>query len=99
GSLSPQSRFLRSIALPIALYLVLLSSTGFGPGYCFGPRYWIAFMPWMAIGAVDAMRNRGWSVRALFALLVVFGVAIAIPSALRYPQLFDKPMPAAWRGF
>jgi hypothetical protein len=83
----------------MVLYLVLMSSTGFGPGYCFGPRYWIAFMPWMAVGAVYAMRNRGWIVRAVFAMLVVVGVAIAIPSALRYPQLFDKPMPMAWRGF
>ncbi|HXN86411.1 MAG TPA: hypothetical protein VN867_10075 [Candidatus Binataceae bacterium] len=98
-SLSSQARFLRSIALPMTLYLLLLSSTGFGPGHCFGPRYWIAFMPWMAVGAVYAMRNRGCFVRAVFALLVVIGVTIAVPSALRYPQLFDKPMPAVWRGF
>jgi hypothetical protein len=98
-SLSTGSQFSRSVALPMVLYLVLMSSTGFGPGYCFGPRYWIAFMPWMAVGAVYAMRNRGWIVRAVFAMLVVVGVAIAIPSALRYPQLFDKPMPMAWRGF
>jgi cytochrome bd-type quinol oxidase subunit 2 len=87
------------MALPLFLYLIVLSSIGFGSGWCYGPRYWVAFLPWLALGTVEAIRRAGRYQRALCAILVLFGVAIAIPGALRYPQLFYKPVFDAWRGF
>ena len=74
-------------------------SVGYGAGYCYGPRYWVAFMPWLALGAVEAMRRGGRYQRAICGVLVLFGVAMAIPGALRYPQLFAMPALDAWRGF
>jgi hypothetical protein len=96
---SDDSRLARSMAFPLLLYLIGVSSFGHGPGYCFGPRYWVAFLPWLALGSVDAMRRAGRYQRLICAVLVLFGVAIAIPDALRYPQLFERPVLDAWRGF
>jgi hypothetical protein len=98
-SVSDFSRLARTMALPIFLYTMVLSSTGFGAGYCYGPRYWVAFMPWLALGAVEAIRRAGRYPRAVFAILVLFAVAIAVPGALRYSQLFRRPVLDAWRGF
>jgi hypothetical protein len=97
-SLSEDSRLARTMALPLFLFLIVLGSIGFGAGWCYGPRYWVAFLPWLALGTVEAMRRAGRYQRALCAVLVLFGVAIAIPGALRYPQLFHKPVLDAWRG-
>jgi hypothetical protein len=98
-SRSEDSRLARTMALPLFLYLIVLSSIGFGAGYCFGPRYWVAFLPWLALGSVEEMRRAGGNQRLICAVLVLFGVAIAIPDALRYPQLFERPILDAWRGF
>ncbi len=96
---SKEARLARTMALPLFLYLLAVSSVGFGAGYCYGPRYWVAFMPWLALGTVEAMRRMGRYSRALCMVLIVCGVAMAIPGALRYPQLFNRPALDAWRGF
>jgi len=93
------SRLARTMALPLFLYLIVLCSTGFGAGYCYGPRYWVAFMPWLALGTVEAIRRSGRYQRAACAVLILFAIGIAIPGALRYPQLFRRPVLDAWRGF
>jgi hypothetical protein len=98
-SKSDDARLVRTMALPLFLYLIVVSSTGFGAGYCYGPRYWVAFMPWLALATAEAMRRSGRYQRAVCALLVLFAIAIAIPGALRYPQLFRRSVLDAWRGF
>jgi hypothetical protein len=97
--LAEDMRLARTMSLPLFLYLIAVSSVGYGAGYCYGPRYWVAFMPWLALGAVEAMRRGGRYQRAICGVLVLFGVAMAIPGALRYPQLFAMPAFDAWRGF
>jgi hypothetical protein len=97
--LAEDMRLARTMALPLFLYLIAVSSVGYGAGYCYGPRYWVAFMPWLALGAVEAMRRGGRYQRTICGALVLFGVAMAIPGALRYPQLFAMPAFDAWRGF
>ncbi len=96
---SAHARLVRTMAIPLFLYLIAVSSIGLGAGYSYGPRYWVAFMPWLALAAVEAMRHAGRYQRAVCALLVLCGVAMAIPGALRYPQLFNRPALDAWRGF
>jgi hypothetical protein len=98
GSFSPDSRLLRYIAVPLALYAVALTACGFGPGDCYGPRYWVPFLPWLAIATMLAMRTAGRPARIACALLVLVSVAIAVPGALCYPQLFGQSPLAAWRG-
>ena len=98
-STSGGSRLARTMALPLFLYLIVLSSVGFGAGFCYGPRYWVAFMPWLALATVEAIRPAGRYRRAACAVLILFAIAIAVPGALRYPQLFRRPLLDAWRGF
>jgi hypothetical protein len=97
-STSSETRLLPRMAIPIALYLILLVWYGAGPGLCYGPRYWIPFLPWMALATVDATRKAGRPALLACGLLVLLAAAIAIPGALRYPQLFSQPPWAAWQG-
>ena len=93
-----EARMLRRMAIPIALYLILLAWFGSGPGLSYGPRYWIPFLPWMALATVDATRKAGRPALLACGMLVLLAAAIAIPGALRYPQLFSQPPWAAWQG-
>jgi hypothetical protein len=77
------------MSVPTSLYLAVLSSLEFSSGYCYGPRYWVPLLPWMAVAAVETIRSTGWGWRITLGLLAVIGVAIAIPGALRYPQMFS----------
>jgi hypothetical protein len=92
----PESAMLRRMAWPMILYLFLLAITGFGPGYCYGPRYWVPFLPWLAVATVQAARVAGRKGRVICALLIALGVAIAIPGALQLPQMYSKPASAGW---
>jgi len=96
---SDDGRLARTMALPLFFYLLVVSSLGFGPGWCYGPRYWVAFLPWLALGSVEAIRRAGRYQRAVYVVFGLYGFAIAIPGALRYPQLFFRPVLDAWRGF
>jgi len=96
------SSLLRRMALPIALYLVLLVIVDYDPGYSYGPRYWVPFMPWLAIAAVETMRSSSLGRRIIYSPLLLAGVAIAIPAALCYPNthpfIYSLPPSAAWRA-
>lgn len=92
------SAMLRRMAMPLVLYVILLAITGFGPGFCYGPRYWVAFLPWLAVATMQAMRTANRKGRIACALLIGLAMAIAIPAALRLPQLYSMPASAAWQG-
>ncbi|HUO05298.1 MAG TPA: hypothetical protein VMU16_08890 [Candidatus Binataceae bacterium] len=85
---------LRRIAFPMALYVVLLAFFNNGPSICYGPRYWVPMLPWLAIASVEGIRSMRWHSPIRYALgagylaAVIFGAAIAIPATLRYPQMF-----------
>jgi hypothetical protein len=96
-SRSPELAISRHIAPAVFLYMMLLSLTGFGPGYSYGCRYWVPFLPWLALATVQALQRGGKFQRALCAATVVFSLAIAIPGALRYGQLFGSSALAAWQ--
>jgi hypothetical protein len=98
-----KSSVLRRIAIPTTLYLTVLVVVVAFPGTCYGPRYWVPFLPWLAIASVEGMRsiNRPWPIRyALrisFLPTVILCAAFAIPGVLRYRQLFEHPPTDAWR--
>jgi hypothetical protein len=98
-SSSSDARLTRTMAVPLFLYLLAVSSVGSGVGYSYGPRYWVAFMPWLALATIEAMRRAGRYQRVICAILVLCGIAMAMPGALRYPQLFNMPALDAWRAF
>lgn len=87
---------LRRMAWPLILYLVLMTMTGFGPGYCYGPRFWVPFLPWLAVAAVQTVRTAGRRGMVTGVVLIAIGMAIAIPGTLQLPRVYSKPVPAAW---
>ncbi len=54
---APEAKLLRQMALPLVLFLVLLSCSGTGPGLCYGPRYWIPFLPWFALATIEDVKQ------------------------------------------
>jgi hypothetical protein len=81
--------FLREMSLPIAMQLAILTASNFDVGACYGPRYWIPFLPWMAVAAVYTVRSSGWVWRSIFVAAAMISLAISIAGALRYPQMFS----------
>ncbi len=81
--------FLREMSLPIAMQLAILTASNFDVGACYGPRYWIPFLPWMAVAAVYTVRSSGWVWRSIFVAAAMVSLAISIAGALRYPQMFS----------
>ncbi|MFZ1888144.1 MAG: hypothetical protein WAU33_08930 [Candidatus Binataceae bacterium] len=92
----PDSAMLRRMAWPMMLYLFVLAITGFGPGYCYGPRYWIPFLPWLAVATVHALRAAGSRGRVACALLILLAMAIAIPGVLQLSRMYSMPPSAGW---
>ena len=91
-------RFMREMSFPMVLQLVVLTASNFGPGYCFGPRYWVPFLPWMAVAAAETLRTSGWVWRTTFAILAMLSMAFAIVGALRYWQILSQSPWFLWAG-
>ncbi|MGH9442489.1 MAG: hypothetical protein ACRD16_09455 [Thermoanaerobaculia bacterium] len=89
---------LSDIALPVLLMLVLLASFGPLGADCYGPRYWVPMLPWLAIAAAIFVARGGLFVRGLTVLLFVAGLAISVPAALEGGFAWNAPplRPAAF---
>jgi hypothetical protein len=89
----PGPDWVRFVALGALPYLLVVAATNAPDGgYCYGPRYWIPLIPWLALLALQAKSSR-----KLLAALALIGAIIAIPGALRYRHLFNAPAIAALR--
>lgn len=84
----------RAMLLPALPYLALVGAHATLGGFCYGPRYWIPFLPWFAIAAAGVS---GRGARIALAGLAIATAAFALPAAVRYSQLFDQVPWAAWR--
>lgn len=85
----------RQLILPILLCLGVYSIIGWGPGFCYGPRYWVPLLPFFAPLVVDfVLAGRAWRLGLVSALAAV-SLLIAVPGAIRYRMLFSKPPAAA----
>jgi hypothetical protein len=88
---------LREMAVGAASIVVVLIAGDFlGGGFCYGPRYFIPLMPWLGIATVAAWRNAGRAGRVALVLCAGIALALAIPGAVRYRDLFDRPFLDAW---
>ncbi len=94
GSAHPWSRALRAMVMPISLFTILMGCGA--PGLCYGPRYWIPFLPWFALAAIEVIGRARRPAVIAWGLVVLLSALIAIPGALRYAELFSQPPWAAW---
>lgn len=90
---------LPQVAFPAIAHLGVLSVIGFGPGYCYGPRYWIPLLPWLALAAVHVAVRSGRVFRAGLTVLAIGSALIAVPAALRYEFLYSAPVLKAWDSY
>jgi hypothetical protein len=79
-------------AVPIAVLLIAYDSRG---GACWGPRYWVPLLPWLAIAGVAAAERFGRAGKIALATLAVTSALIAIPGVLLYPSFWNQPPQAA----
>jgi len=85
----------RQLALPALALLVVFSIIGWGVGTCYGPRYWVPLLPFLAILAVEfAVVGRAWRA-GMLGVLAAVSLLIAVPGAIKYRFLFSKPALAA----
>jgi len=87
-SASDPSRLTRRMVTPVVLFLVLLAGVSFGPGFCYGPRYWVPLLPWFALAYAIGWSSAGRALRAVFSVLAIAGAVFAISGVLRYPEMF-----------
>jgi hypothetical protein len=88
------SRSIHSIVIPVLLFTILMGCGA--PGLSYGPRYWVPFLPWFALVAIELIGRARRPALIACGLLALLSALIAIPGALRYPQLFSEPPWAAW---
>ena len=84
---------LRETGLPIVANLVLLSSNGWFGEWCYGPRYWVAYLPLLALAAAGFAAAHGALLRSLLVALALAGALFAVSGALEYRYVFHQP---AW---
>jgi hypothetical protein len=89
---------LRDLAWGAAPVIAVLAAADVeAGGFCYGPRYFVPFIPWLALATVVAWRSASRRWRAAIGALAVAGAVIAFSGAVRYRDLFDRPVTAAFR--
>src|SRR5258708_31239897 len=91
---------LRTIALgicPAAIVYMMIFNVG---GDCYGPRYWVPYMPWLSIAFVLGAR-RVWHIRPLLirpvlVILVGFSLIISVTAAIVSPTVVPFWMKPPW---
>lgn len=97
GVLTVEAR--RQIILPFLLCLAVYAAISYGPSWCYGPRYYVPFMPFFALLVVDwIMAERKAVARGILAVVVAFSAFVAITAAPGYHWLFGQRVFASVRG-
>ena len=74
--------------VPILILLALFPYLG---ANCYGPRYWIPFLPWLAIACAAQFQASNKLARSCIVILAVAGALVAIPGTILYPSVWDRP--------
>lgn len=88
GLVSVEAR--RQMMPSILLCGASFAIVAWGPGFCYGPRYWVPLMPFLAILTIDFVLA-GTKIRAYaLALPVVASFVLAVAGGLQYNELFSR---------
>ncbi len=88
---SDPSRLTRRMVIPLLLLFVMFAGVPFSPGACYGPRYWVPVLPWLALAAAIGWNIAPAALRSVFAVLAIAGAVFAITGILRYSEMFTSP--------
>jgi hypothetical protein len=90
--------FRGDVGLPLLFLLALLGSYVALGGDCYGPRYWVPLLPWMAVAGAMFVSAAGRLARLLTAALLLAGLAISVPASLQGSYSWESPplRPAAF---
>jgi hypothetical protein len=85
------TRVLRVLAagvFPVAAVYMILPYTG---QFCYGPRYWVPFVPWLALGLILGLtgykgRQYYWGIRLAVLILVGLSAIISVTSVVMPPS-------------
>ena len=85
-------RFGYPLLLAMSFYLLLVAMQASAGENCYGPRYWIPFMPWFALLTVaQAVESKhGWQKFCLYPAALATA-ALVIPATLQYYRVWDQP--------
>ncbi|HXN86695.1 MAG TPA: hypothetical protein VN867_11525 [Candidatus Binataceae bacterium] len=88
------SRDRLAMFFPVLLFFLQLTTAGLTyhltPGYCYGPRYWVPLLPWLAIAFARFFQTSATWARWSLASVALVGALISVSGALRYPHLFGQ---------
>jgi hypothetical protein len=85
------ARLRTAVGFPVVLHWLLVSTYGALGGTCYGPRYWIPFLPAFALGAAGAAREGGRAMRASLAATGAVAAILSVSAALIYLRVWDEP--------
>jgi hypothetical protein len=80
----------RALGPAVLGYLLLLALRADDAGDGWGPRYWVAWLPWLALLAVDLAARGGRWRRVLLAVLVAWAIPVSLAGAFRYPSVWMR---------
>ncbi len=86
---------LRELGWALALWLPLHMAHGSLGELCWGPRYWVPWLPVLAVATVAAWSGLRRRERVWVGLLVAAGAFATWPGALAWPFVWGRP---AWVG-
>jgi hypothetical protein len=90
-------RLRRAVVAAVPPYYVLTGLAGGLGASAYGPRYWVALLPWFAVLAAATLRASAPRPRALGLALVLLGALVAVPGVLLYAEVWDAAPHAALR--
>jgi hypothetical protein len=90
-SFGAERSLLLKMVYPLSFYFILLSIFQALGGNCYGCRYWVPFLPWLAVAAVLYISRARKFVQIFSLYLALFGMVVAVPGAFLYPSAWDRP--------
>jgi hypothetical protein len=81
---------LTDIVIPVWLCIATFGLVAWGPGYCYGPRYWLPLLPFLGLMAGDALVTTACWRRSVYVYFAVWAALVAFVGVSQYHLLFSQ---------